>query len=41
MSTPASVVDEQLLLAGRVLHVAQIADLLAAHARQLPEGGPR
>jgi small redox-active disulfide protein 2 len=41
MSTPALVVDEQVLLAGRVPQTAQIADLLAAHARQQPEGGPR
>ncbi len=33
MSTPALVVDEQLVLAGRVPTAAQVRDLLATHAR--------
>lgn len=39
MSTPALVVDEQVLLSGRVPKAAQVADLLAAHAQQQPSGG--
>lgn len=33
MRTPALVIDGQVLLSGRVPTVAQIAELLAAHAR--------
>lgn len=41
LSTPALVVDEQVLLSGRVPRAGQIADLLATHARQQPSGdGP-
>ena len=41
MSTPALVVDEQVLLTGRVPPPGQLADLLAAHAQQQPsDGGP-
>jgi len=38
MSTPALVVDEQVLLTGRVPQVEQLADLLAARAPQQPSG---
>lgn len=40
MSTPALVVDDQVLVAGRVPPVNQIADLLAAHSRPQPPAAP-
>ena len=39
MSTPALVVNEQVLLTGRVPQAGQLADLLAAHAQQQPPDG--
>lgn len=38
MSTPALVVDEQVLLIGRVPRAGKLADLLATHAQQQPSG---